>query len=253
MLSLLENTGRFAGFAAELLWRMPSALARPTDLADQCYRVGVGALPLVSAAAVSIGVVSWLQTRAMLADFGSETLLPGFVAVFVVVGLAPVLTGLVVSGQVGARLGAELGSMKITEQIDALESMGMGRTRYLAASRVLACVLMTPLLTVCLDCLALVASFSAEAIGGNMAWQLYAAESLRFLTLKNVLPATLSSLLFGFLIGSLSCWFGFEAGHGTEEVGRASTRGVVASMLAVLLANILWVRTSEILMNRLLP
>lgn len=244
---MLHTLGRFTAFAFRVLRSLPSAFQRPADLADQCLRIGVGSLPLVAAAAVSIGLVSWLQTRSLLGNFGSETLLPGFIAVFVLVGMGPVVTALVVAGQVGARLGAELGSMTITEQVHALEALGLSPIKHLAAARVLAVTLMLPLLTVSLDAVALAAAFAAEGLGGDVSARQYMNESFRFLSLAKVVPATLSSIVFGLLIGLSGCWFGFEAGHGTEGVGRASTRSVVAGMFGVLASNVLWVRISAIL------
>lgn len=249
VLGLLERVGRYVAFTGAVVRGFGTACRQPGNLLVQCYHVGVGSLPLVIAAACSIGVVSWLQTRSLLADYGSETLLPGFVAIFVLVGLGPVLTALVLAGQVGARLGAELGSMRITEQVDALEAMGLSPVRHLASVRVMACVLMLPLLTVSLDVVALGASYGSEALGGTLSARQYAHESLRFLTLSNVVPATLSSLLFGLLIGTTGCWCGLSAGSGTEEVGRASTHGVIGSMLLVLLTNVFWVRLTDLLFD----
>jgi len=246
MSEIWETIGRFTYFAWRVLKDLPAAFQRPTDLADHCFRVGLGSLPLVAAAAVSIGLVSWLQTRSLLGDFGSESLLPGFIAVFVLVGMGPVVTGLVVAGQVGARLGAELGSMTITEQVHALEALGLSPIKHLAAGRVLAVTLMLPLLTVCLDVVALSAAFAAEGLGGDVSARQYVSESFRFLTLAQVVPATLSSLAFGLLIGLFGCWFGFEAGHGTEGVGKASTRSVVAGMFGVLAANVFWVQATSV-------
>ena len=248
-LDFCERTGRFVVFAAAVARALPGAVMRPRELARQSARIGLGTLPLVAAAGISVGVVGWLQARTLLADFGSEAQLPGIVAVFVVLGLGPVLTALVMAGQVGARIGAELGSMRITEQVDALESMGLSQIRFLAAERVLACMLMLPLLTVMLDYLALAASFGAESTGGTLSVQQYAAGSLDFLTLVRAVPATASSVLFGFLIGTMACFFGLHAGEGTEGVGRASTYSVVGAMFGVLVANVLWVRITELVLG----
>jgi len=245
----LEQVGQYFFFALRVLALLPSAFRRPTDLVQQCERIGIGSLPLVAAAGMSIGVVSWLQTRTLLANYGSESQLPGLVAVFVVIGLGPVLTALVVAGQVGARLGAELGSMSITEQVDALNAMGLSATRHLAACRVLACVLMLPLLTIVMCYLAILAACAAEMIGGSLSLQQYTVNTLKYLKLKEVLAANGSSLLFGFIIGTTASWFGLRADHGTEGVGRASTYSVIGSMFLILLANVLWVRMTDLLLH----
>lgn len=245
----LESLGRYVIFAVRVVGYLPAAVLRWRDLIGQCSRIGIGSLPLVAAAGASIGVVSWLQARTLLADYGSEAQLPGIVSVFVVIGLGPVLTALVFSGQIGARLGAELGSMTISEQVDALHAMGLSATRYLAASRVLACMLMLPLLSVLLIYVALSSACAAEMLGGTLSFKQYTVNSLQFLELDKVVAANLSSLLFGFLVGTTSCWFGLRADHGTEGVGRASTFSVIASMFLVLLTNVVWVRGTDLLLH----
>lgn len=245
LIDRVAYVGRFVGFALRSALAAPFALRRPGSLVAECERIALGSLLLVLAAAVSLGVVSWLQGRLLLSEYQLETQLPGVVAIFVTVGVGPVLTALVVAGQVGARLGAELGSMKVTEQLDALEAMGVSPLRTLAATRVLACTLMLPLLNVVLVYAALAASAAAEWLGGSIPPEQYARGLVEFLTLDNVVPATASSLLFGFLIGATGCWCGFRAGQGTEGVGRASTYGVVGSMVLVLVANVFWVRITE--------
>lgn len=247
-LGALESLGRFTHFAITVICALPQALRRPAELALQMHRVGLGSLPLVGAAGVSIGLVSWLHAHTLLADIGTEAQLPAVVGAFVVVGLGPVITALVVAGQVGAGIGAELGSMRITEQMDALEAMGVSPMHRLVATRVLALVLVMPLLTVLLDALALGASFAAEALGGVISAREYFQRSLEYLPLDRSLAATLNSLAFGFCVGVTGCWLGFRAEGGTEGVGRAATRSVVASMFLVLLANVVLVRLAELVL-----
>lgn len=250
MIGAIAASGELTWFALRVICALPGALLRPQALAIQCARVGIESLPLVLAAGASIGVVSWLQARTLLSNYGSEAQLPAIVAVFVVIGLGPVLTALVVAGQVGARLGAELGSMEITEQVDALEAMGLSSLQHLASVRVMACILMVPLLTIALDYMAIAASGASELVGGSLSLAAYANHSLAFLRLERALFATASSLVFGFLIGLISCWSGLQAEHGTEGVGKASTASVVFSMLAVLTANVIWVRAMELIFAR---
>lgn len=250
MFSRLETVGQFVWFALGALLALPGALRRPFALIVQCAALGLGSLPLVAAAGASIGVVSWLQANTLLADYGSQSKLPGIVAVFVVIGLGPVLTGLIVAGQVGARLGAEIGSMRITEQVDALHAMGFSPIRALVSTRVLACLLMMPLLTVTLDYVALAASFLAESLGGGSSLSAYWQGTLNYLHLPRVLLATGSSLLFGLLVGVTGCWFGLRAGEGTEGVGRASTDSVVVSMFLILFSNVIWVRAIDLYLGR---
>jgi phospholipid/cholesterol/gamma-HCH transport system permease protein len=247
-LELLEAIGRFTHFAITVVLALPHALRRPAELALQMHRVGLGSLPLVAAAGISIGVVAWMHAHHLLADIGTEAQLPAVVGAFVVVGLGPVITALVVAGQVGAGIGAELGSMRITEQMDALEAMGVSPLHRLASTRVLALILIMPLLTVLLDALALGASFAAESLGGVISAREYFQRSLEYLPLDRSLAATLNSLAFGFCVGVTGCWLGFRARGGTEGVGRAATRSVVVSMFLVLLANVVLVRLAELIL-----
>jgi len=248
--SRFVDLGRYLAFHIQVLASLPTALCQPRDLLGQCERVGLGAVPLVAVAGLSVGLVSWLQARTLLARYGSESELPGIVALFVVLGLGPVMTALVTAGQVGARLGAELGAMKNTEQLDALEAMGRSPIRHLAGVRVLACVLMLPLLTVVLSYCALAASAGAEVLGGTLTWTQYAHASLMYLDFQRVVLANSASLVFGHLIGVTACWCGFRAGEGTEGVGRASTHSVVGSMFLVLAANVIWVQLTNVLTSR---
>jgi phospholipid/cholesterol/gamma-HCH transport system permease protein len=153
---------------------------------------------------------------------------------------------LIAAGRSGASLGAELGSMRLTEQIDALEVLGQSPLRLLVAPRVLACMLALPLLTAFIIYFALGGSYAAEALGGNMSWMRYRTESLRGLRLEDVLPATLKTTVFGYLIGTTGCYFGMHATGGTEGVGQAATRSVVVSILLVLVSNVLLVRIIQL-------
>ncbi len=245
----LLGVGRYVVFALQVLLALPWACLRPGTLIHHCSYLGVGALPLVIAAGASIGLVSWLQANVLLADFGGQSQLPGVVAIFVVIGVGPVLTALIVAGQVGARLGAELGSMTISEQVDALQALGMSPLHHLVTARVLSCVLMMPFLTVTLDYVALAASCLAEWSSGSVEIQTYFQRSLQFLTLQRVVPATASSVLFGFVVGVTGCWFGLRPGLGTEGVGRATTQSVVVSMFLILVTNVFWVRLTDLILS----
>jgi phospholipid/cholesterol/gamma-HCH transport system permease protein len=192
-------------------------------------------------------VVIWLHLHRLLERFSAAQYLPQAVALAVVLEFAPTGAGLIVAGRSGASLGAELGSMRLTEQIDALEVLGLSPMRMLVAPRVLACMLAMPLLTVFIDYFALAGSYGAELLGGNLSWVQYRSEVLRGLRLGDVIPATLKTVAFGYLIGVTGCYFGMRATGGTEGVGRAATRGVVVSTVLVLAGNVLLVRLIQTL------
>jgi phospholipid/cholesterol/gamma-HCH transport system permease protein len=241
-MDLLEHLGRYTHFALRTLAALPSALLRPRELLRQFYHVFLGALPLGLVAGLALGVVVWLHLHEVLRRFHVEELLPQYLALAVVLELAPTGAGLIVAGRSGASLGAELGSMKLTEQIDALEVLGLSPLRQLVAPRVLACVLALPLLTVFITYLAIAGSYGAELLGGNLTWTQYRSACLRELRLQDMLPAVLKTTVFGFLVAVTGCYCGLTAHGGTEGVGRAATRGVVVSTLLVLASNVLLVQ-----------
>src|SRR5262249_32297928 len=178
---------------------------------------------------------------------GYKQLLPQALALGVVLEFAPITAGCIVASRTGAGLGAELGSMRLTEQLDALEVLGLSPLKELIAPRVLACMLALPLLTVFIDYLALAGSYGAEALGGSLSWTEYRNAYLSRLRLEDVIPATFKTIVFGYLIGVTGCYFGMHAQGGTEGVGRAATRGVVASLFLVVLANVFLVRIIQLM------
>lgn len=246
-LQWLEEIGQFAHFALRGLLNTPFALRRPGLLLTQFYAVFVGVLPLSAVAGLAVGAVLWLQLHHIFERFDAKQYLPQALALAVVLEFAPITAGLIVAGRSGASLGAELGSMRLTEQIDALEVLGVPPLRELVAPRVLACMLAMPLLTVFIAYLALSAGYLCELLGGSLSLRAYIAESLRLLTLRDSLTAVLKTVPFGFLIGVTGCYFGMTAQGGTEGVGNAATRSVVASIFLVLVSNVLLVRLIQML------
>ncbi len=236
--------------AASPLLFLPGALRRPRDVMSQFYHILFGAMPLGAVAGVAVGMVVWMHLRSSVSEIGGPgaiPLLPRALALAVVLEFGPVTAALIVAGRSGASLGAELGSMRLTEQIDALEVLGLSPLRMLIAPRVLACTLALPLLTVFLDYLAIGSGFLAEVLqGGSLSWTQYRQECLRALSLPDAVASTLRTLVFGILIGVTGCGAGLRAEGGTEGVGRAATRGVVGSILVVLVANIFLVRLIQV-------
>src|SRR5262245_11535086 len=244
--ALLEPVGRFTHFAARALPAALAAVRRPHDLLQQLYAVLLGGLPLAVVAGLALGVVVWIHLSGVLARFHAEHLLPQALALAVVLEFAPTGAGLIAAGRTGASLGAELGSMRLTEQIDALEVLGQSPLRVLVGPRVLACMLALPLLTVFISGFALAGSYAAEALGGRLSWTQYWNACLRGLRLGDVIPATLKTVVFGYLVGVTGCYYGMTATGGTEGVGRAATRGVVTSTFLVLTANVLLVKLIQV-------
>lgn len=245
MLHGIEGLGHYFAFAARAAASALVAVGRPRESLRQFYNILAGALPLATVAGLAIGVVLWMHLRGVLIRFGGADAvqyLPPAVALAVTLEFAPIGAGLIAAGRNGASLGAELGSMRIGEQIDALEILGHSSMRELVGPRVLACVLSLPLLTVFMDYLAIGGSFLAEHWTSGMSWLQFREACLSGLQFADSLAAILKTLVFGFLVGVAGCYFGMHAQGGTEGVGRAATRGVVTATLSVLIANVFLVR-----------
>ena len=251
MLTLLEHVGRFTHFFLRAVIAIPGAFLQLRELAAQVYHVLIGALPLGLVAGLAVGAVVWMHLRdamEQVAGHGAIQYLPQALALAVVLEFGPIAAGLIVAGRSGASIGAELGSMRLTEQIDALEILGLSPLRVLVAPRVLACILALPLLTIIIDYLAIFSGFLAEGISsGGLSLTQYRNAVVRALTLRYAAPATLKTIVFGLLIGVTGCYFGTNASGGTEGVGRAATRSVVVSIFLVLVADVVLVRLIQVL------
>jgi phospholipid/cholesterol/gamma-HCH transport system permease protein len=242
VIAALEDLGRFIDFAFKTIAALPRALfSRPLSWVSQFERVALGSLPIVAVAGLSVGLVTWLQMRRLLVAYGVQDTLPSVLSVAVLVETGPILASLLVAGRLGAGLAAELGSMTLTEEIDAREVLGAPAIATLVAPRAIACMVAVPLLTVVLDVFALGGGLLAELSAGTLSAQTYGSRSLDFLWLRDIVPSTLKTAVFGLLVGLVGCWTGLNADRSTEAVGHAATQGVVRSMLAVFAANIVLV------------
>jgi len=242
VLEPLIQLGLLVDFTARVLAALPRALVvRAGEVLRQFERVAWGSLPIIAVAGLSVGMVTWLQTRRLLVTYGAESTLPSILTVAVMVETGPLLAGLLVAGRMGAGLAAELGSMVLTEEIDALVVLGAPRIPTLVAPRTLACALAVPLLTVVLDAAAVLGGLLAEQLAGTLSAQAFWQRSLDYLRLTDVVPATLKTAVFGLLIGVIGCWTGLNTARSTEAVGHAATRGVVHAMLAVFASNVVMV------------
>ncbi len=242
----LERLGRLIAWSARVLWHLPGALLIPGRWWPHFYVALAGAMPVAIVAGTAMGLVAWLQLRELLGQFQSERLLPSALALSVIWEFGPVAAGLLAAGRLGAVLGAELAAMRNTEQLDAAQVLGVAILPRLIAPRVLACVLALPLITIFIDATALLSSFAAEQVGGTMSWKEYHRECLAYLKLQDVIPATLKTMVFGYLIGLTGCYQGLHAKEGTEGTGQAATRAVVVATLLVLISDVFLVRIIQL-------
>jgi phospholipid/cholesterol/gamma-HCH transport system permease protein len=239
----LEGTGAVALFGARAA---RDAFKRPYEIGEvlrQTFELGLRSAPLVAVAGMAVGVVLSMHTRASLERFGAESLIPAGLALVLVRETGPLTAGLLLSGRIGAGIGAELGAMRVTEQIDALEATAVDSFKYLVVTRVIACVLALPILTTILNFAGIVGGFVAETAITGMSFQLYFQRAFSLVEFADYVPATLKTMVFGFLIAIVSSYLGFNTAQGTEGVGRASTRSVVYSSILIIVANVVLVKT----------
>lgn len=206
------------------------------ELLKQCYNIGNKSLLLVSVTAFIIGLVITLQTRPTLQEFGAEAWMPSMVSISIIREIGPVIIALTFAGRIASGIGAELGSMRVTEQIDAMEVSGTNPFKYLVVTRVVAATLMLPILVIIGDAIALYGSYIVENLKGDVSFRLYFNKALNALAFTDVIPATIKTFFFGFAIGLVGCYKGFYCEKGTVGVGLAANTAVVfASMLLFIL------------------
>src|ERR1700753_1098773 len=192
----------------------------------QCYLVGYKSTFLIGLTAFIMGAVLTIQTRPSMASFGAISLIPGMVSVSVVREIGPVITAIICAGKIGSRMGAELGSMKVTEQIDAMEVSAINPYRYLVVPRTLATILMIPLLAIFADVIALFGGYVAMNIHDSMTIRHFFVVALAHLEYIDVFPAIVKTFFFGFVVGIIGCYKGYNARRGTESVGLAANSAV---------------------------
>lgn len=228
------------------LWQVVRAAVTPPyefrELFRQLDEIGSMSLPLVALAGAATGVVLSLEARYSLTRFGAKSLLPAAIVFSVIHETGPIITGLVVSGRVGAGIGAELASMKVTEQIDAIEASAVNPYRLLVAPRILACILMLPLLTLGADLCGLVMGWAAQALVEPLSFHQFITSGFKGADFNDFLPPTFKTAVFGLIIGLVSCFQGMRTKGGAEGVGRAATSSVVLSSLFVILADVVLVK-----------
>jgi phospholipid/cholesterol/gamma-HCH transport system permease protein len=239
---MLDRIGHVSLFA----FRAMRATLRPPyearETLRQLFELGVRSVPLVAVSGLAVGVVLSMHTRASLARFGADSLIPAGLAMALVRETGPLMTGLLLSGRIGAGIGAELGAMRVTEQIDALEAVAVDSFKYLVVTRVVACVIALPLLTTIMNVTGMLGGFLAETAVTGMPLGAYVTQAFGAIQFSDLIPATIKTMVFGFIIATVSSYLGVHTTQGTEGVGRASTQSVVLSSVLLIVANVLLVR-----------
>ena len=249
-----ENTANFLTDIADvfifLSITIKATFSRDFELREflrQCFQIGYKSLPLISVTGTIMGLVLTIQSRPVLVNFGAESMLPGMVALSLIREMGPVITALICAGKIGSGMGAELGSMKVTEQIDAMEVSSTSPIRFLVVTRVLAATLMIPLLVIYADALGILGSWAGANIKGDVTFGLFFSQAFKHVDFIDFLPAIVKSFFFGAVIGLIGCYKGYTAGRGTESVGIAANSAVVLSSLLVLIIDMIAVQITDML------
>jgi len=217
------------------------------EFLNQCFQIGYKTLPLISVTGIIIGVVLTIQSRPALVNFGAVSMLPGMIAVSLIREMGPVITALICAGKIGSGMGAELGSMKVTEQIDAMEVSSTNPMRFLVVTRVFAATLMIPILVLYADALGILGSWAGANIKGDVTFVLFFSQAFSHVDFLDFLPAVIKTFFFGAVIGFVGCYKGYTAGRGTESVGIAANSAVVLSSLLVIIIDMVAVQITDLL------
>jgi phospholipid/cholesterol/gamma-HCH transport system permease protein len=217
------------------------------ELMKQAYMIGYRSLPLVGITGFIIGLVLTIQSRPTLAKFGAESWLPAMVAVSIIREIGPVITALIFAGKVGSGIGAELASMNVTEQINAMQVSGTNPFKFLVVTRVLSSTLMLPVLVVYADVVGLLGSFVGVNLKGNVSAYLFFSQIFQSLEFCDLFPALIKTYFFGFAIGLIGSYKGYNSNMGTEGVGKAANSAVVFASLMVFIIDMIAVQITSLL------
>jgi len=244
LMQFLERSGELATFTLEFFkrfWRRPFEFK---ELLNQMDEVGTKSFLLTGLTGFAIGIVLAMQSRGTLARFGAEAVLPNMLALSVFKEIGPVITSLVLAGRLGAGMGAEIGSMRVTEQIDALEVAALKPYNYLVVTRVVACIIMFPILTSWTNVLAMTGGYLESFMANGMHYQVFMNTAFSSMRLSDLLVDTGKTTVFGFIVAMVSCFLGYTVRGGTREVGQAAMQAVVVSSLLIIVADVIIVRLS---------
>ena len=240
IIAQLEGFGEFSRFcAATGYWavRQPAGYGRLHLLLPQLYIIGVRSIPVVMLVGAFVGAVIGIETYSQFASIGQESKLGGVIALSVVKQIGPVLAAVMIAGRVGGAVSAEVGTMRVTEQLDALRVMGTDPIQHLVVPRVLACVIMLPVLTIFSDILGIAGGYLVVSVGHGVDRSDYWDFSAQLVTSWDVLTGLIKSVFFGLFIGLIACYKGFHCESGAAGVGKAATQSFVAGFIAIIVSN----------------
>lgn len=243
----LSEAGSLSRFAARFFRQWFRPRYEIAEFLRQSFIIGYKSLPLVGLTAFIMGLVLTMQLRPSMVDYGVESQLPAIVGIAVIREIGPVITALIFAGKIGSSIGAELGSMKVTEQIDAMEVSGTNPFKYLVVTRVMAATLMLPVLVMLGDAISLYGSWLGVNIRSVTSFDLFWTQVYDNLSFNDVLPALIKSYFFGFAVGIIGCYKGYNSNKGTEGVGRSANSAVVVSSVMIFIIDLLAVQVADVL------
>jgi phospholipid/cholesterol/gamma-HCH transport system permease protein len=243
----LQQTGDVSAFAARFFKEVFKPRYEVAEFLRQCFIIGYRSFPLIGLTGFIMGLVLTIQLRPSLIEYGVESQLPAMVGIAIVREIGPVITALIFAGKIGSSMGAELGSMKVTEQIDAMEVSGTNPFKYLVVTRVLAATLMLPVLVMLGDAISLFGSYIGVNIRSVTSFHLFYTQVFDNLVFGDVLPAFIKSFFFGFAVGVIGCYKGYYSEKGTEGVGRSANSAVVISSIMIFIIDLIAVQITDVL------
>jgi phospholipid/cholesterol/gamma-HCH transport system permease protein len=243
----IDEVGDVARFSFKFFTELFRTRFEFSEFLRQCFYIGNKSISLVIITAFIMGLVITIQSRPTLVEFGAEAWLPKMVSVSLIREISPVITALICAGKIGSGIGAELGSMKVTEQIDAMDVSGTNPYNYLVVTRVMATTFMIPVLVMLADGVSLFGAYLGTNIHGIVSWDLFWSQVFEVLVYSDVVPSIIKTYFFGFAIGIIGCYKGFNSKNGTEGVGQSANSAVVISSLLVFIIDLLAVQITDAL------
>ena len=242
----LTQAGKFSRFIGRFFRELFVPPFQFNEFIRQCYTIGYKSLPLVCITGFIMGLVLTIQSRPTMTKFGAESWLPSMVSLSLIREIAPVVTALICAGKIASGIGAELGSMKVTSQISAMEVSAINPFKYLVVTRILAATLMVPLLVITADLVGIYGGYVGYNVHGSIRVLRYFSEVSEHLDFLDLIPATIKTFFFGFFIGVIGCYKGFNASGGTASVGQAANSAVVTASLSIFIVDMIAVRITDL-------
>ena len=242
LIKLIEFVGKVSQFGFRVVFNLFQPPFEAGQIGRQLAEVGARSLPLVLASGFALGTVMTFHTRSTMVMFGAGAMIPTVQAIAFFIEIGPLVAALLLAGRVGSGIGAVLANMRATEQIDGIESLSIDSFKFLVVPRVVACVIALPILTVFMDFSGLLGGFLSEYAASRISPHLYIVRAFAEMAWTNFIPPTLKTAVFGFIIGTVSAFFGYTTNKGAKGVGEAATNSVVVSSLLIILADVVLIK-----------